>query len=199
MNRPGLLPGIAIALCCAMLPMPVYAQRGQGEQVGIARQGLHPQMETIDGRVESINHVRNPNAPGRGMGGVHLVLETEQGRRMEVHLGPAWALGNITDRLSPGDQVRATVFQTPKLAPDQYIASSLEFDGQTYQLRDQNLRPFWAGRGRAGRGPAGPPWATPRAQQRQEKQIDKLEKQVDRLEKQVKALREQVKDIRQSQ
>jgi hypothetical protein len=65
----------------------------------------------------------------------------------------------LVDRLAVGDEVVVQAFRTDALKPDHYIATAVTVDGQVVALRDESLRPNWAGgrvRGQGGgRGPCG--------------------------------------------
>jgi len=92
------------------------------------------------------------STPVRGMSrGVHLVLKTDKGETIPVHLGPEWYIDKQEITFKPGDKVqirgsRITFEDKPAI-----IAAEVTKDGRTLQLRDSNGVPVWAGRGGRGR------------------------------------------------
>jgi predicted Fe-Mo cluster-binding NifX family protein len=85
---------------------------------------------------------------GRSPLGTHLLLKTPDGETVNAHLGPAAAVEFLTKDLSRGMEVKLEAFRTTKTQMGQYIVRSLTFGDRTVELRDENLRPAWAG-GRA--------------------------------------------------
>jgi hypothetical protein len=61
--------------------------------------------------------------------------------------------------LRVGQNVVVDVFRTEKLPADHYVAVRLNTDGKAITLRDESLRPIWAGTGR--NGPRGGGWRHP--------------------------------------
>lgn len=78
-----------------------------------------------------------------------LVLHTEEGEEVVVHLGPEWYWAAQGMALDVGDQVAVTGF----FEHDGLEATQIEnlTTGQNLALRDGAGRPLWAGRGRGGR------------------------------------------------
>ena len=82
---------------------------------------------------------------GRAEIGTHLWLKTPQGTELNIHLGPADAVESLVKGLSPGTQVMVRGFRTKGLPEGQYVAQSLKDGDTTIRLRDEQLRPVWAG------------------------------------------------------
>lgn len=141
--RTGLL---TVVVLWWALPTPlVYAQRGMGDSTGVARQEILPELVSLSGRLASVETHPCQKTTGRGVVGTHLKLETDEGEQVNVDLGWAAAVEPIVRQLSVGQEVKVVAFRTDKMPEKQYVAKSLTFGGKTMQLRDENLRPIWAG------------------------------------------------------
>jgi hypothetical protein len=126
------------------------AQRGTGEREGVARQAEKPATETIVGTLKEIKTDPCGQATGRSPVGTHLILEGE-GATYNVHLGPASEVEDVVGMVRIGDTVEANVFRTERLPENQFVAVSVKLGETQIVLRDESLRPRWAGSG--GRGP----------------------------------------------
>jgi hypothetical protein len=135
------------------LALSAQAQRGTGEQEGVAQQPQKPAIVTLEGTVEQVLEEECTHTTGRYKVGNHVLLKTDDEQTLNVHLGPAAvsAVESVAKVLEPGQTLRAKVFRTQRMAKDHYVAQQIEVDDKTYTLRDENLRPVWAGRG-GGRG-----------------------------------------------
>ncbi len=142
------------SICVLLLPCSAaYAQKGIGDQIGVVRQGLTPPRTTLSGKVVSIDTHPCENTTGYALVGTHLIVEADDGKTYNIHIGPTDAVASIVEALTPGTPVEITAFRTSRLPENQYVATTLvPEDGETIQLRDANLRPFWAGQGGFGRG-----------------------------------------------
>jgi len=72
-------------------------------------------------------------------------METSKGKTLNIHLGPVAAIEFVAKDLSQGQKVKVEAFRTKKMKKGQYVARSLTFGSQTVELRDETLRPVWAG------------------------------------------------------
>ncbi len=136
----------AIVLSTVMVPV-VYAQKGVGDQAGVVRQGVQPQVVEFSGKLVEIRIGLCEKTTGRSPVGTHVFLETPDGKSLNIHLGPAAAVADTVATLSvrPGQDLTVKAFRTEKMPENQYVAQSLTFDGKTVKLRDKALRPVWAG------------------------------------------------------
>ncbi len=124
-----------------------YAQKGMGDQVGVARQGLNPPMAQLSGRIVSIETHPCEKTTGPAPVGTHLIVEGTEGQRYNLHLGPASAVAPLITPLQPGKQIEAVAFRTSKMPENQYVVTTLRLeDGKVLAFRDSDLRPFWARR-----------------------------------------------------
>jgi hypothetical protein len=142
--------GVAMALLLGLLfAVPAAAQKGMGEPTGVARQAVKPPIETMSGTIKDIKIGPCKRTTGRSREGAHLIVQTESGKTINLHLGPTAALKDDLDQLSAGQQLTFEAFRTDAMPQDAYVAKSLKAGDKTFDLRDDNLRPRWAG-GRGG-------------------------------------------------
>jgi hypothetical protein len=128
-------------------------QRGTGEQEGVARQGIRPEVRTIAAVLKEIKTDPCERTTGASPIGTHLVLEADDDQ-INVHLGPASEVGDVVGMVRVGDTVEVTAFRTQRLPENQYIAISVKTGEDKIVLRDASLRPRWArGSGIGQRGP----------------------------------------------
>ena len=143
---------VVVALLAGVLTPPAYGQRGMGDPIGVARQITKPELATFSGEIVAVESKPCEETSGHGRVGTHILVKTEKGENLNVHLGWADAVVETAKQLVAGKKVEVTAFRTAKLPEGHYVAQTLKFDGKTVQLRDENLRPEWAG-GAGGRGP----------------------------------------------
>ncbi len=95
-------------------------------------------------------------------------MQSEDGAKFNIHLGPEKAVDHVVDQRVIGQAVTVDAFRTERLPDDAYIAKSLHLGDKVIHLRDDDLRPSWAytqgkGQGRShgagqGRGKWGSCW-----------------------------------------
>ena len=134
-----------LVLACGAFPLNAYAQKGMGEPTGVARQAVRPEIVTVSGKLVEIKTGPCEKTTGRSPIGSHILLESANGEKLNIHLGPAAAVADTVAKLSPGQEVTVKAFCTDKMPDRQYIAQSLTFGKTTVELRDSELRPVWAG------------------------------------------------------
>jgi hypothetical protein len=140
-----------VALLAGATEQSAHAQKGVGDLAGVARQIPKPSLVTLTGTILAVETQPCEKTTGQGRIGSHVLLKTEEGEKLNIHLGWADAVAETAKQLTVGKKISVTAFHTDKLPEGHYIAQSLKFDGKTVQLRDEGLRPEWAG-GSAGRG-----------------------------------------------
>ncbi len=145
-----LLP-VLVATLIGLGADPAMGQRGRGEDIGLARQGVNPPIETVTGTIDDLLIQPCAMTTGRSIVGAHVIIATEDRGELNVHLGPATELTDLINDLQKGDAITAAVFRTANLPDGQAIATEVAVDGASYLLRDETLRPVWAGT-RSGRG-----------------------------------------------
>jgi hypothetical protein len=144
---------VTLALTCGILAPTALGQKGMGEPSGVARQSIKPEVITLSGKLAEIKTGPCEKTTGKSPIGTHLMLETDKGDRLNIHLGPETAVADIVAKLTIGQTIAVKAFRTDKMPEKHYTAQSLSFGTTTIELRDAGLRPVWAGRG-AGRGEA---------------------------------------------
>jgi hypothetical protein len=151
----NLLRLMMVLFAALLLSMSALAQKGTGETTGVAQQAVKPPVITVSGQVLEIKTGPCENTTGQSPVGTHLIVQSEDGANLNIHLGPENAVDHIVDQLTIGQTVTFEAFRTERLPDNAYIAKSLLLDDKVIYLRDDNLRPSWAyGRGMGqGRGP----------------------------------------------
>jgi hypothetical protein len=133
----------------------VHAQRGVGDQSGVARRAATPEIVGLEGKVSAVKTERCQMTTGRAYLGTHFVLKTADKKELNIHLGPAGVVDSISAKLSAGAKVKVKAFRTAAMPENHYVAQSLTIGDDTIKLRDENLRPSWAGGGAGWGGGAG--------------------------------------------
>ncbi len=141
-----------LALSWGALAPPAHAQKGMGELSGVGRQAVKPEVVLLSGKVLATETGPCKNTTGPADVGSHFLLETPKGKKLNIHLGPAAAVDYIVEQLTVGKKVTVHAFRTNKMPDNHYVAQLLTLDGTTIRLRDEGLRPFWAGGSGASRG-----------------------------------------------
>ncbi len=140
-------------------PATSFAQRGMGDPTGVAQQAVKPGIVSITGTVRQIVTEPCEQTTGPSYLGAHLILASDDGAELNIHLGPAVRVASIVEKLAKGTRVEVAAFRTDKMPKHHYVAQVIAVDKEVLRLRDDDLRPTWAGAGgRAGRpmGPGGP-------------------------------------------
>ena len=145
------LASIAALVVTFGLSSAVSAQRGMGDAQGVGRQATKPKVVSLSGKVLKVETAPCEMTTGRSLLGTHFVMKTSDKKKVNIHLGPARAVDFVTKNLSEGQKVQVAAFRTEKMKEGHYVAQTLKFDSRTVELRDETLRPAWAGRG-------GPEW-----------------------------------------
>jgi hypothetical protein len=153
MNGP--ITNLVLAGVLLLIVAPVAAQKGMGDPAGIARQGLQPEIVTFTGTLKEVLTGPCESTTGHYVTGTHLIIETEDGHELNVHLGAAGPLSELTSRLSLGQTLSFEAFQTDQMPEDAYVAKSVTVGEDVVQLRDASLRPTWAGSAFRGQGNRG--------------------------------------------
>ena len=121
-----------------------YGQRGRGETEGLARQGLQPEMVEITGTLDRAETGPCPRTTGRAYIGTHLFIKQDDGTMINLHVGSADAVKPFVDKLEVGQPIQATGFRTERLEKSHYVAKDITADGETLNVRADDLSPFWA-------------------------------------------------------
>lgn len=153
LERGGMAMGSkrAIWVLCGLLGIAVLAptapaQKGKGDEEGMARSGLRPEVVSVSGKLNRIKDGPCSKTTGRSPAGIHFFLDNGDGEEINLHLGPSAAVSGMIAGVETGQKVTARAFRTPKLDKNEYVAVSFRADGEKVTLRDSTLRPVWAGR-----------------------------------------------------
>jgi len=151
-------PVVTAILLLGAAATAAYAQKGVGDATGVARQPAAPKIVSLEGKIIEVRTGPCEATTGRAVTGTHVILETAQKEQLNVHLGPAEAVGHIVARLAVGQPITVKAFRTEQMKEQHYVAQSLTFGKTTVELRDASLRPVWALSNTDPRGQAaGPP------------------------------------------
>ncbi len=120
------------------------AQRGTGEAVGLARQGVQAEPVHLEGTLERVETGPCKHTTGEAVIGVHLFLRVADDQLINLHVGAAEAVSSFTDSLEPGTTLRVEAFRTERLPDNHYIARVIETEDESFEVRNEDLQPFWA-------------------------------------------------------
>lgn len=134
----------ATAACLMLAGSVAQAQKGMGDPTGMARQGLEPALTSLSGVVQSVETHPCENTTGRAVAGTHIMLQGNNGKEYNLHLGPADAVSTLVERLEPGAQIEVVAFQTSKMPEDHYVVTTLMYEGERVELRGAGLKPVWS-------------------------------------------------------
>ena len=159
-----LIAGMALSL--GVILSGAFGQKGTNEPTGVARQADKPEVVSLSGTVLEVKTEPCKLTTGRADKGTHIVLQTGTDEKLEIHLGPEVDVEHVTKKIATDQNVAVKAFRTERLPESALIAQSVTVDGETLRLRDEELRPVWAGgvaapKGRrqgrwsAGMGPGG--------------------------------------------
>ncbi|MCA8931555.1 MAG: hypothetical protein KDA49_03765, partial [Rhodospirillaceae bacterium] len=109
------------------------------------RQSMRPTIVQLAGTIEEVQvgpcqQTRGPKATG-----VHVRLRTSE-RLVDLRLGPAEVLDGLPDRLLAGQKLSVSAFRREGLPDDAFMVQALTLGDETHVLRDETMRPVWAGR-----------------------------------------------------
>lgn len=130
-----------LGIVIASLASTAYAQRGVRRGGG----NYNPATEaTLTGTVDTIT---NLPSPGRGGGGLHLMLSMPSGP-IEVHVGPASFVKSKNVTFAKGDALTVVGSKVTMAGREVLIAREIRKGDQVLTLRDANGFPLWSGRNR---------------------------------------------------
>ncbi len=143
---------ILTAILASSVSVSVAAQKGTGEQTGVAQSMADPEISTVTGKLLEIESGPCENTTGWAVNGTHLILESADGTKHNIHLGPMRAVSDFVETLEVGEEISAEVFRTERLPENAFVAVQIEQDDHTFVLRGASLQPFWAASADRGRG-----------------------------------------------
>jgi hypothetical protein len=147
-------PIIAFTAALMIATTPAFAQgmgqgRGAGQRMGGGN--YDPATEaTVTGTVEEVRQIPGP---GKGPGGLHLMLRTDAGVQ-EIDVGPAAFVSSKSITFAKGDSISVTGSRVSRDGGSAIIAREIKKGDQLLTLRDSKGLPLWSGAARA--CPGGP-------------------------------------------
>jgi DNA/RNA endonuclease YhcR with UshA esterase domain len=129
---------LSISIMITAIGAIAYAQGRSGGNYNSATE------TTVTGTVES---VKNLPSPGRGGGGLHLMLAVPTGP-IEVHVGPASFVSSKNVTFTKGDALTVVGSKVTIDSQEVVIAREIKKGDQVLTLRDAKGFPLWSGRGR---------------------------------------------------
>jgi sporulation protein YlmC with PRC-barrel domain len=113
---------------------------GWGAETPYGRLYDPAQEQTISGQVSSIETA----APMPGMApGMQLLVQTDDGKTVRVHIGPEWYLQRQNVALQAHTRVQVTGATADIEGQPVLMARAVQFDGQILTLRDAQGLPVW--------------------------------------------------------
>ena len=143
-TRAAAVVGLTSAVVFGLATSTAYAQKGVGDSTGIARQAVKPEVVSLSGKLIEIRTASCEVTTGRSPSGTHIILEAPDGKKLNIHLGPAVAVADMVAKLTVGHEVAVKAFRTEKLKADHFVAQSITAGETRIELRDAELRPVWA-------------------------------------------------------
>ena len=131
---------LSATILIAGLTSAAYAQGGMRRGGG----NYNPATETtLTGTIDSIETLPSP---GRGGGGLHLILAAPSGP-IEVHVGPASFVASKNLSFAKGDTLTVVGSKLTMAGQEVVIAREITKGDQVLTLRDAKGFPLWSGRG----------------------------------------------------
>jgi len=145
MGRKAMWTAVMVALVAVLIPSAM-AQKGKGDRTGVARAADRREVTTVSGELLRIKDGECSKTTGRSPTGIHLFLENQKDEEVNLHLGPTEAVSQMVEGLETGDSVTARAFTTDKMEENEHVAVRFRTENEQFILRDETLRPVWAGR-----------------------------------------------------
>jgi hypothetical protein len=132
---------LSIGIVIAAVATSAYAQAGGRRGGG----NYNPATETtVTGTVDDI---KNMPSPGRGGGGLHLIVAAPSGS-IAVHVGPAAFVASKKVTFAKGDAVTVVGSRVTMAGQEVIIAREITKGDQVLTLRDAKGFPLWSRAGR---------------------------------------------------
>lgn len=146
--------GLVLCILIGLTSAVSAGQKGLGDSTGIVKADELPEVVSLVGKLIKFNTHPCEMTTGKAPLGTHLLLKMDDGREINLHLGPSTAIERLLAKVKEGSTLQVQAFRTEKMKKDDYVAVSLNDGNQTVELRDsKTLRPVWAGKqGRQGQG-----------------------------------------------
>jgi len=143
---------ILITVVLLALTSMGYAQKGMGNNSGIARTNSTDEIEQISGKLQEIITEPCTQTTGRYSNGTHLLVKNNDNETLNVHLGPTKVVSGMTNQLNTGEEIHLEMYTTKDLPENHYIAKEFKSGEVSHEIRNSNLKPFWANSNSSRRG-----------------------------------------------
>lgn len=141
-----LRPALVAVLLVLTMAAPVEAQRGIGDPFGMANRADKPSISAHSGTILSVRTGPCESTTGRSYIGTHLIVRLDSGSTINLHLGPTSDISAMISALDRGTYIAFDAFRTDEMADDALVATTIRHGSDVIVLRDETLRPVWAGR-----------------------------------------------------
>ncbi|HZR81621.1 MAG TPA: DNA-binding protein [Candidatus Binatia bacterium] len=153
------LPAAGVSVAAAQPGAPGDCPHGACGMSGSGRMYDPKTVESVAGEVVKVERVAWEQGRGKGMG-VHLVVKTDQGETIPVHLGPAWYVDKQDVKIAPNDHIQVKGSRITFHGKPVILAAEVKDGDRTLVLRNDAGIPAWSrggGGGRGGRRGTAPP------------------------------------------
>jgi len=134
-------------LVLANLTVFSFAQKGVGNTIGIAQEGIQTHVNEISGSLIEVLDEPCTETTGKYAMGTHLLIKHKINHKEQVaniHLGPTAFVSKMVKDFVPGMEISLKVYHAEGLPENHFVAKSFSYGNNQYKLRDANLKPFWA-------------------------------------------------------
>jgi len=124
-----------------------FAQKGVGNTIGIAQEGIQTHVNEISGSLIEVLDEPCTETTGKYAMGTHLLIKHKINHKEQVaniHLGPTAFVSKMVKDFVPGMEISLKVYHAEGLPENHFVAKSFSYGNNQYKLRDANLKPFWA-------------------------------------------------------
>ena len=129
----------AIVLGFALIVAPLFAIAQQKPGSAVPKYNLATEV-TLKGTVEQASNHECPVSKGMG---AHVILKTEDGKTIEVHLSPTKFIKIYDLVFIKGDQIVVTGSKVQLDDVDTILAREVKRGNDTFTFRDEKGKPVW--------------------------------------------------------
>jgi hypothetical protein len=140
------LPAIVVAITLAAFVAGAGAQPSPGaRRSGPGPQGRMYDPSTVETVAGEVVRVERGAGPGRGGGGVHVVLRTDTNVTLSVRLGPASYVDRQAMKIVSGDRIEVSGSRVMIEGQPVIVAAEVRKGEQRLPLRHDDGAPYWSG------------------------------------------------------
>jgi hypothetical protein len=145
LHRLFLSTALAVAATSATAQLGADDENGLAQNEGVGR-GMEIDTRGITGTLGELV-VGECTTRTRGVvEGAHLIVTTMGDQQAVIHLGPTSAsvVEEIVAAAEPQQEYEGLIIRTDEMPFDAFAAATVTLNGQSWQLRDDEMRPVWA-------------------------------------------------------